>query len=233
MFKKILIANRGEIACRVIRTLERMGIASVAVYSEADAQPQHVAAAGQAVRLGHRRQRELSSRAADHRISDCDRAEAIHPGYGFLSENPEFAQMCADAGIVFIGPTPQQMRSFGLKHTARELARRCEVPMAPDRDSWKIRSSPEGGAENRPAVMLKATAGGGGIGMRLCREESELADAFAAVQRLGRAISNTPACTWRSTSIAPGTSRCKSSAMGRQCGCAGERDCSPSEETRK
>src|SRR6185295_12509070 len=129
MFKKILIANRGEIACRVIRTLDKMGIASVAVYSEADAQSQHVAAASQAVRLGPSPASESYLRAALIIESAlATGAEAIHPGYGFLSENPEFAQMCADAGIVFIGPTPKQMRSFGLKHTARELARRCEVP---------------------------------------------------------------------------------------------------------
>src|SRR5258705_8625080 len=114
-------------------------------------------------------------------------AEAIHPGYGFLSENPEFAQMCGDAGIVFIGPTPGQMRSFGLKHTARELARRCEVPMAPGSG---LLETPEQALKAARKiglpVMLKATAGGGGIGMRLCRQESELADAFAAVQRLGK-----------------------------------------------
>src|SRR6185295_16752532 len=129
MFKKILIANRGEIACRVIRTLDKMGIASVAVYSEADAQSAHVSAAGQAVRLGPSAASESYLRGGLIIESAlASGAEAIHPGYGFLSENPEFAQMCADAGIVFIGPTPQQMRSFGLKHTARELARRCEVP---------------------------------------------------------------------------------------------------------
>ncbi|HEV8603938.1 MAG TPA: urea carboxylase [Tepidisphaeraceae bacterium] len=188
MFKKILIANRGEIACRVIRTLDKMGIASVAVYSEADAQSAHVSAAGQAVRLGPSAASESYLRGALIIESAlASGAEAIHPGYGFLSENPEFAQMCADAGIVFVGPTPQQMRSFGLKHAARELARRCEVPMAPgsgllDNPAQALKAARKIGLP----VMLKATAGGGGIGMRLCRQESELADAFAAVQRLGK-----------------------------------------------
>src|SRR3954468_21829027 len=188
MFNKILIANRAEIACRVIRTLDKMGIASVAVYSEADAQSQHVATAGEAVRLGPSPAAESYLRGSliiEAALSTG--AEAIHPGYGFLSENPEFAQMCADAGIVFVGPTPQQMRSFGLKHTARELAKQCGVPMSP---GTGLLETPEAALEAAKQVgfpvMLKATAGGGGIGMRLCRGEDELADAFAAVQRLGK-----------------------------------------------
>src|SRR5258705_6409238 len=186
MFNKILIANRGEIACRVIRTLDRMGIASVAVYTEADAQSQHVAMAGEAVRIGPSPASESYLRGSlVIEAALATGAQAIHPGYGFLSGNPEFAQMCADAGIVFIGPTPQQMRSFGLKHTARELARRCEIPMAPgsgllETPDQVLRIAKQIGLP----VMLKATAGGGGIGMRLCRQEPELADAFAAVPRL-------------------------------------------------
>src|SRR5258706_8341968 len=179
MFNKILIANRGEIACRIIRTLDKVAIAPAAVYSEADAQPKHAAMAGQAVRLGPSPASESYLRGSlIIEAALATGAQAIHPGYGFLSENPEFAQMCADAGIVFIGPTPQQMRSFGLKHTARELARRCEIPMAPG--SGLLESSDQALKMARQIglpVMLKATAGGGGIGMRLCRQASELAAA--------------------------------------------------------
>jgi urea carboxylase len=132
MFKKILIANRGEIACRIIRTLDRLKIATVAVYSSADVRAQHVLVATEAYQIG-------SAAAADSYLR-FDRiltiaqeigAEAIHPGYGFLSENADFAEACAQANIVFIGPTPTQLRQFGLKHTARELAAAQQVPLPP------------------------------------------------------------------------------------------------------
>ena len=127
MFRKVLIANRGAIACRIIRTLDRMGVGSVAVYSEADRHSMHVMQAGEAVAIG-------PSPAADSYLNadailDAARktgAEAIHPGYGFLSENPGFAEACEQAGIVFIGPRPLHMRAFGLKHRARELAASVE-----------------------------------------------------------------------------------------------------------
>jgi urea carboxylase len=188
MFKKVLIANRGEIACRVIRTLDKMGIASVAVYSDADAQSAHVTTAGEAIHLGPAPVAESylkGSYIVEAALKSG--AEAIHPGYGFLSENPEFAQMCSEAGVVFIGPTPEQMRSFGLKHTARQLAEQCGVPMAPGSGLLETPEQAMAAANmiGYP-VMLKATAGGGGIGMRLCRQESELTEAFATVQRLGR-----------------------------------------------
>src|SRR3954468_12808803 len=188
MFTKVLIANRGEIACRVIRTLDGLGIKSVAIYSDAEGQSAHVSMAGEAICIGPAAVSE--SYLKGNLIIEAalkTGAQAIHPGYGFLSENPEFAQMCADAGIAFIGPTPQQMRSFGLKHTARELAKQCGVPMSP---GTGLLETPEAALEAAKQVgfpvMLKATAGGGGIGMRLCRGEDELADAFAAVQRLGK-----------------------------------------------
>src|SRR4051812_14731598 len=188
MFTKVLIANRGEIACRVIRTLDQMGVKSVAVYSEADAASAHVSMAGEAVLLGPAAASE--SYLKGNLIIEAalkTGAQAIFPGYGFLSENPEFAQMCADAGLVFIGPTPEQMRSFGLKHTAREIAGRCGVPMAPGSGLLETPDAAMDAARQIGfPVMLKATAGGGGIGMRLCYAESELADAFAAVQRLGK-----------------------------------------------
>src|ERR1041384_3158339 len=132
MFAKLLIANRGEIAVRVIRTAKRMGLATVAVYSDADAPALHVAMADEAARIGPPPARE-SYLDADAILAAAKRtsAQAIHPGYGFLSENAAFAEACAAAGIVFIGPTPRQMRDFGLKHTARQLASENGLPMLP------------------------------------------------------------------------------------------------------
>ncbi len=189
MFKKVLIANRGAIACRIQRTLKRLGIASVAVYSEADASARHVLEADEAYLLGPAPAAESYLRA--ERIIEIARqcgAEAIHPGYGFLSENPDFADACERAGIVFIGPTGAQMRAFGLKHTARELAQHNGVPLLPG--SGLLADAGHATAEARRIgypVMLKSTAGGGGIGMRLIWSEDELAEAYAAVDRLARA----------------------------------------------
>jgi urea carboxylase len=189
MFRKVLIANRGAIACRVIRTLRKMGIRSVAVYSEADKHALHVAMADEAVLVGPApaAQSYLSSdaifAAAKHTA-----AEAIHPGYGFLSENADFAEACAQHGIVFIGPTPAQMRAFGLKHTARELAIANGVPLLPGSGLLSGFEEAEREAERIGyPVMVKATSGGGGIGMRLCRDAGSLHENFEAVERLGKA----------------------------------------------
>src|SRR5215471_13373196 len=132
MFCKVLIANRGAIACRIIRTLRRMGVASVAVYSEADRHSLHVRQADEAVCIGPApaAQSYLNVEA----LLDAARragADAVHPGYGFLSENADFADACAAAGIVFIGPTPHQMQEFGLKHTARRVAAENGLPLLP------------------------------------------------------------------------------------------------------
>ncbi len=189
MYSKVLIANRGAIACRIIRTLDRLGIKSVAVYSEADRHSLHVRQAGEAVLLG--------PAPAAQSYLDIPKvlaaakqtgAEAIHPGYGFLSENAEFAEACEAAGIAFIGPTPAQMRAFGLKHSAREIAEANGVPLLPG--TKLLASAEEAQFEaNRIGlpVMLKSTAGGGGIGMRLCREAGEVAEAFASVERTSKA----------------------------------------------
>src|SRR6185437_11651178 len=130
MFRKVLIANRGAIACRIIRTLKSMGIASVAVYSEADRHAMHVLQADEAIAIGPSPAAE--SYLKFDKILDAAKqtgAEAIHPGYGFLSENPDFAEACEQAGIAFIGPKPGHMRAFGLKHKARELALAASVPL--------------------------------------------------------------------------------------------------------
>ena len=186
MFKKILIANRGAIACRILRTVKRLGIGSVAVYSEADENSMHVRLADEAYCIGPAPAAESYLRA--ERILEVARqcgAEAIHPGYGFLSENADFAAAVEQAGLAFIGPTPSQMRDFGLKHTAREIAQRCDLPLLPGTELLADLPAALEAAENIGyPVMLKSTAGGGGIGMRRCNSADELGESFAAVQRL-------------------------------------------------
>ncbi|QLE41306.1 urea carboxylase [Nostoc sp. C052] len=188
MFNKVLIANRGEIACRIIRTLDRLGIASVAVYSQADAHSAHVVAAGEAVCVGGDAAAQSYLRTeAILAAAQATGAEAIHPGYGFLSENVGFAEACAAAGIVFIGPTPEQLRRFGLKHEARAIAQAVGVPLLPG--SLLLENLPQvkqAAAEIGYPVMIKSTAGGGGIGMQLCRSEDTIADLLENVQRLSR-----------------------------------------------
>lgn len=189
MFKKVLIANRGEIACRVIRSLKKMGIQSVAVYSQADSGARHVLDANEAVCIGPAPASE-SYLNADKILQVALEvgAEAIHPGYGFLSENADFAEACESAGIAFIGPTPQQMREFGLKHTARALAEKNAVPLLPGTGLLSDVSEARLQAEKIGyPVMLKSTAGGGGIGMQLIWSADDLDSAFASVTRLSRA----------------------------------------------
>ncbi|MEE4206511.1 MAG: biotin carboxylase N-terminal domain-containing protein, partial [Erythrobacter sp.] len=183
----VLVANRGAIATRIIRTLKAMGLRSVAVYSEADAESLHVLQADEAHCIGPAPAAE-SYLDADRIIAVALEAGAgfIHPGYGFLAENAEFAEKCAEAGIAFIGPTPENIRTFGLKHTARQLAEASGVPLAPG--TGLLTGPDEAVAAARDIgfpVILKATAGGGGIGMRICENEAEIEDAFASVARLG------------------------------------------------
>jgi urea carboxylase len=188
MFKKVLIANRGAIACRIQRTLRRMNIAAVAVYSDADKHSLHVSGADEAVPLGGTTAAESYLR--QDKLIEAVRvtgAGAIHPGYGFLSENAAFAEACEAAGIAFIGPTPGQIRDFGLKHRARALAQEHGLPLLPG--SGLLCELEEARAQARRIgypVMLKSTAGGGGIGMELCRTESDLAGGYASVERLAR-----------------------------------------------
>jgi urea carboxylase len=188
MFRKVLIANRGAIACRIIRTLDRMGIASVAVYSEADRHSMHVMQAGEAIAIGPSPAAE-SYLKYDVILEAAKKtgAEAIHPGYGFLSENPDFAEACEKAGIAFIGPKAQHMRAFGLKHKARELALEANVPLAPG--SGLIRDVEHAKSEAQHIgypVMIKSTAGGGGIGLQLVSSADEIAPMFERVERLAR-----------------------------------------------
>ncbi|OLE73605.1 MAG: urea carboxylase, partial [Acidobacteria bacterium 13_1_20CM_2_57_8] len=189
MFRKVLIANRGVIACRVMRTLHRLGICPVAVYSEADRYSPHVLQADSAVLLGPPPAAEsYLNQGAILKAARQTGAEAIHPGYGFLSENADFAEACERAGIVFLGPTPEQMRVLGIKHTAREVAWREDVPLLPGSGLLldEAHAASEASRCGYP-VMLKSTAGGGGIGMRICRSEEELTENYPAVARLGAA----------------------------------------------
>lgn len=187
MFRKVLVANRGAIACRILRTLKELGIKSVAVYSEPDRHSLHVDQADEAVLIGpaSAAQSYLSIEALLTAARETG-AEAIHPGYGFLSERPEFAEACEAAGIAFIGPTGAQMQAFALKHAARAIAEEFGVPLLPGTGLLKTLDEARAGADRIGyPVMLKSTAGGGGIGIRLCRQPGDLDDAWDAVQRQG------------------------------------------------
>ncbi|WP_045158996.1 urea carboxylase [Stutzerimonas stutzeri] len=188
MFDKLLIANRGAIACRILRTLRNLNVNGVAVYSEADAASLHLQQADEAHSLGEGPATQTYLDAQKIlRIARETGAKAIHPGYGFLSENAAFAEACEAAGIAFVGPTPEQLRVFGLKHTARALAKQRGVPMLEGTELLDSLADALGAAEQVGyPVMLKSTAGGGGIGMRVCRSAAELTDAFDAVKRLGQ-----------------------------------------------
>ncbi|MGO0790544.1 urea carboxylase [Herbaspirillum seropedicae] len=188
MFDHLLIANRGAIACRILRTLRTLDVTGVCVYSEADLGSLHVLQADRAISLGEGP--AAQTYLAVDKILAAARdsgAQAIHPGYGFLSENAAFAEACEAAGIAFVGPTPAQLRIFGLKHTARALAREQGVPMLEGTDLLEsIDDALAAASRVGYPVMLKSTAGGGGIGMRVCRSDAELGDAFDSVRRLGQ-----------------------------------------------
>jgi 3-methylcrotonyl-CoA carboxylase alpha subunit len=186
MFKKILIANRGEIACRVAATARRMAIRTVAVYSDADAHANHVRACDESVHLGGSAPKDSYLRW--EKILEAAKAtgaEAVHPGYGFLSENEEFAQACADAGLVFIGPPPSAIKAMGLKAESKQLMEKARVPLVPGYH----------GSDQNPAllqreadrigypVLIKASAGGGGKGMRVVEKAGDFAAALASCQR--------------------------------------------------
>ncbi|MGV1819217.1 acetyl/propionyl/methylcrotonyl-CoA carboxylase subunit alpha [Agrobacterium sp. CG160-95] len=186
MFSKILIANRGEIACRIIRTARKMGIRTVAVYSDADRDAMHVALADEAIAIGPAPAR--SSYLDAEKIiaaAQASGAQAIHPGYGFLSENAGFAEACASAGIIFIGPTPDAIRAMGGKSEAKALMAQAGVPVVPGyhgEDQADEKLAGEAEAIGYP-VLLKASAGGGGKGMRVVREKREFAAELAGAKR--------------------------------------------------
>ncbi len=186
MFAKILIANRGEIACRVIRTARRMGIATVAVHSDADAGAAHVALADEAWAIGPAPSRESYLRG--ERIiaaALASGAEAIHPGYGFLSENAEFAEACAEAGLVFIGPPAPAIRAMGGKSEAKALMVRADVPVVPGYHGEEQSDEALAAQARRVGypLLIKASAGGGGKGMRVVEEAGQLEAGLAAARR--------------------------------------------------
>ena len=186
MFSKILIANRGEIACRVIKTARRLGIRTVAVYSDADANARHVDLADEAYPIGPAPARE--SYLVVEKILDAARrsgAQAIHPGYGFLSENAGFAEACAAAGITFIGPPPGAIRAMGSKSAAKSLMEQSGVPLVPgyhgaDQDPKLLTAAAE---RIGYPVLIKASAGGGGKGMRVVERPEDLDAAIASAKR--------------------------------------------------
>ena len=186
MFERVLIANRGEIACRVIRTCRRLGIHTIAVYSEADRDAQHVRQADEAWPIGG--PRPADSYLRGDIILDVAKqtgAQAIHPGYGFLSENTGFARACSDAGIAFIGPKPASIDAMGSKAAAKALMEKHAVPLVPGYhgDNQDAAFLAEQAAKTGFPLMIKAAAGGGGKGMRIVRGAAEFADALASAQR--------------------------------------------------
>ncbi|GFN33997.1 urea carboxylase [Paenibacillus xylaniclasticus] len=189
MFTKVLIANRGAIAVRIERTLKKMGIASVAVYTQADQDSLHVDNADEAVLIGEGPAKD-SYLNAELILQTAIQtgAQAIHPGYGFLSENAEFAKACKENGIEFIGPTAEQMQWFGLKHSAREIAVKAGVPLLPGTELiTELAEAVSEASRIGYPVILKSTAGGGGIGMRVCADEEALRTAFDSVRYLAEA----------------------------------------------
>ncbi len=186
MFNKVLIANRGAIATRVIRTLQSLGVQAVAVFAEADRDSLHVSHADEAFCLGEGSARDTYlNQEKLFALMEEYGVDAVHPGYGFLSENPDFVKGCEARGIAFIGPTPQQMDTFGLKHTARALAEQTGVPLLPGTDLLTDKAAAMKAAEKIGyPVMLKSTAGGGGIGMQICGSAESLDKAWDSVRRL-------------------------------------------------
>jgi 3-methylcrotonyl-CoA carboxylase alpha subunit len=189
-FRTLLIANRGEIACRVIRTAKVMGLRTVAVYSEADREALHVAMADEAVLLGPARARD--SYLNIERVIDAAKksgAEAVHPGYGFLSENAEFAQACAEAGLVFVGPTAAMMTAMGSKSGSKMLMEKAGVPLVPGfhGEAQDEKTLADAADKIGFPVLVKASAGGGGRGMRIVRSAGELAAAIVSAKREAKA----------------------------------------------
>ncbi|HTS00037.1 MAG TPA: acetyl-CoA carboxylase biotin carboxylase subunit [Bacteroidota bacterium] len=195
MFKKVLIANRGEIALRIIRVCKQLGIKTVAVYSQADRDSLHVRFADEAVCIGPPPARESYLKVP--RIiaaAEITGADAIHPGYGFLAENAPFAEICTTSGIKFIGPTPEMISAMGDKSVAKETMRKAGVPVVPGSESI-VRTPDEAREISRAIgypVIIKASAGGGGRGMRIVREEAELENSYRTAQHEAEQGFNNP-----------------------------------------
>ncbi|MFM1930977.1 MAG: hypothetical protein RL226_280 [Bacteroidota bacterium] len=194
MFKKILIANRGEIALRVIRTCKEMGIATVAVYSKADAESLHVRFADEAVCIGPAASRDSYLKIPNIiAAAEITNADAIHPGYGFLSENAQFSRVCRENNIKFIGASPENIESMGDKASAKQTMKEAGVPTIPGSEGLldSLDDALQTAREIKYPVMLKATAGGGGKGMRVCHNDDDIRDAWETTRReAGAAFGN-------------------------------------------
>lgn len=183
-FEKLLIANRGEIALRILQTCHRLGIQTVAVYSDADADALHVRLANEAVRVGPPPAHEsYLNPDAILVAAEETKADALHPGYGFLSESPSFARACVDQGLVFIGPAPEHIEQFGLKDTARQFAEKIGIPVVPGSPVLKsIEEATQASRRLGYPLLVKDTGGGGGHGMTWCEDEAALRAAFLSSQ---------------------------------------------------
>ena len=189
MFDKILIANRGEIACRVMETAQAMGVRCVAVYSDADAAAKHVAMADEAVHIGGPAPAESYLKGDEIvRVAQATGAQAIHPGYGFLSENPDFVEAVEAAGLVFIGPSAKAIRAMGLKDAAKALMQDAGVPVVPGYHGDNQDPEHLSGAADAIGypVLIKAVAGGGGKGMRLVEKPEDFMDALGSARAEAR-----------------------------------------------
>jgi len=186
MFNSVLIANRGEIACRIIRTARRLGMRTIAVYSQADRNALHVRLADEAHEIGPAPAAQSYLRGdVILDVARASKAACLHPGYGFLSENAEFAEACAAAGVVFVGPPPKAIRAMGLKDEAKALMRKSGVPVVPGYDGAEQTADHLADEAKRIGypVLIKAVAGGGGKGMRKVGRAADFADALASAQR--------------------------------------------------
>ncbi|MCK5087123.1 MAG: acetyl-CoA carboxylase biotin carboxylase subunit [Melioribacteraceae bacterium] len=195
MFNKILIANRGEIALRIIRTCKELGIPTVAVYSEADRESAHVVFADEAVCIGPANSTESYLKIASiMAAAEVTGAEAIHPGYGFLAENPDFSEICSDSKVKFIGPSPDMIKKMGDKAYAKTTMKNVGVPVVPGSDGIvnTIEEAKRIASEIGYPVLLKASAGGGGKGMRIVWEESEITKAFQSASTESQAAFSNP-----------------------------------------
>ena len=187
-FEKLLIANRGEIAMRILRACHELGISTVAVYSDADRNALHVRYATEAYHIGPSAARDSYLRMDKIiEVAKLSGAEAIHPGYGFLSERAEFAQMCVDNGLVFVGPPPEAIKIMGDKQTARQTAVAAGVPIVPGGSGETDEELIEAAKTVGFPLLVKASAGGGGKGMRPVHKSADLPDALAAARREAKA----------------------------------------------
>jgi acetyl/propionyl-CoA carboxylase alpha subunit len=194
MFKKVLVANRGEIAVRVIAALKELGIGSVAIYSDADKEGRHVQLADEAIKLEGQPARVYLDGAQIVQLAVKAGAEAVHPGYGFLSENAEFAQTCLDAGLKFIGPKPNVIRDMGSKVAARQAMEKAKVPVVPGTtepvtDPAVVK---ELATKYGYPIAIKASAGGGGRGLKVVRSDDEVDNALTSAQREGASYFGSP-----------------------------------------